>query len=339
MKRRIEANRKRNGSGSFAELNNETGFRPGFEKEPGQKSGTQAGPAPVSESVSGSASVSESGSGTASQRPAPLIEADGVYLSYEGAEGAVLEEISFRIEPGTLYCLMGANGCGKSTLINCILGIHPPDRGEIRIDGKEVGSYKPKELAKRIAFVPQVHERTFPYTVEQVVLMGRNAYSGALSGPEKEDMELVRDVLARTGIEHLAERPYTRISGGEMQLVMLARALVQQTAVVIMDEPSAHLDFRNELIFLENAARLIREESTSVLMATHSPNQPFFFEREGINIRILAICDKTLRFEGTPSEVLTEKNISEIYRVQSKLMCGREANVGEIRQIVPLKTF
>ncbi len=98
----------------------------------------------------------------------------------------------------------------------------------------------------------------FPYTVEQVVLMGRNAYSRALSGPEAIDRKMVKKVLERTGIAHLSQRPYTRISGGEMQLVMLARALVQHTSVIIMDEPSAHLDFRNELIFLENAARLMQ---------------------------------------------------------------------------------
>lgn len=106
----------------------------------------------------------------------PLIEAEAVSLSYDGGE-PLLNDIHFKIEPETLYCLMGANGCGKSTLINCILGMHEPDRGEIRIGGRPVSEYRPKELAKRVAFVPQVHERTFPYTVEQVVLMGRNAYS------------------------------------------------------------------------------------------------------------------------------------------------------------------
>lgn len=118
----------------------------------------------------------------------PLIEAEAVSLSYDGGE-PLLNDIHFKIEPETLYCLMGANGCGKSTLINCILGMHEPDRGEIRIGGRPVSEYRPKELAKRVAFVPQVHERTFPYTVEQVVLMGRNAYSRALSGPEAIDPE------------------------------------------------------------------------------------------------------------------------------------------------------
>ena len=105
-----------------------------------------------------------------------------------------------------------------------------------------------------------------------------------------------------------------------------------------MDEPSAHLDFRNELIFLENAAGLIRGKSTSVLMATHSPNQPFFFERKGADVRVLAVCDGTLRFEGTPSEVLTEENILEIYRVRSRLMKSPGPDETELRQIVPLAT-
>ena len=141
--------------------------------------------------------------------------------------------------------------------------------------GKWTGT-GPGSWRKKLSFVPQVHERTFPYTVEQIVLMGRNAYGSSFSGPREEDRRIVEEVLKRTGIAHLAQRPYTQISGGEMQLVLLARALVQNTSVVIMDEPSAHLDFRNELIFLENAARLIREESTSVLMATHSTRDLVF---------------------------------------------------------------
>ncbi len=271
------------------------------------------------------------------KKETPLISVENVSLSYDG-ENTVLSDVSFSVRPGTLYCLMGANGCGKSTLINCILGIHAPDRGRVLISGREVEKYRPKELAKKISFIPQVHERTFPYTVEQIVLMGRNAYGSSFSGPGSSDRRIVSEVLEQTGISHLAQRPYTRISGGEMQLVMLARALVQNTSVVIMDEPSAHLDFRNELIFLENAAGLIRGKSTSVLMATHSPNQPFFFERKGADVRVLAVCDGTLRFEGTPSEVLTEENILEIYRVRSRLMKSPGPDETELRQIVPLAT-
>ena len=116
------------------------------------------------------------------KKETPLISVENVSLSYDG-ENTVLSDVSFSVRPGTLYCLMGANGCGKSTLINCILGIHAPDRGRVLISGREVEKYRPKELAKKISFIPQVHERTFPYTVEQIVLMGRNAYGSSFSGP------------------------------------------------------------------------------------------------------------------------------------------------------------
>lgn len=264
-----------------------------------------------------------------------LIEVNGVSLAYDQSE-PVLHDISFSVKPGELYCLMGPNGCGKSTLINSIMGIHNPSAGNILVEGREISTYKPKDLARIIAYVPQSHQLTFPYTVEQVVLMGRNPYTRSMTGPGEEDSEIIARVLDETGISHLADRPYTMISGGEMQLVMLARALVQQTPVIVMDEPSAHLDFRNEMIFLENAAGLVRDSSTAVIIATHSPNHAFFFERKGISTEVLAICGKTLKFRGQPSEVLTEENIMEIYGVRSKILQGNDVEEGTVRQIVPL---
>ena len=221
-----------------------------------------------------------------------LIDVSNVTLSYSGAVNKraasesddaehepLLSGISFTVEPGRLYCLMGANGCGKTTLINCILGMHRQDSGVVYVGGADARKLKPAELAARAAFVPQTHEKTFPYTVEQIVMMGRSVYADALRGPGDDERAIAADVMQRTGIAHLADRPYTQISGGELQLVMLARALAQQAPVIIMDEPSAHLDFRNELVFMETVAALIRDEGTAVLMATHSPNHPFFFER------------------------------------------------------------
>lgn len=278
-----------------------------------------------------------SGCTNRSESEVPVLSVSGLSLSYDGAP-PLLENVSFDIMQGRMYCLMGANGCGKSTLINCILGMHPAEKGSVFIAGRPAERMRPKELARMIAFVPQVHQRTFPYTVEDVVLMGRSAYSGAMSGPGESDRMKVRRMLERTGIIHLKDRPYTKISGGELQLVMLARALIQDTPLVIMDEPSAHLDFRNELIFLENAASLIREENKSVIMATHSPNQPFFFERMGIDVSVLAVSGRRLRFSGAPSEVLTEENISEIYGIESRLMEECRPDGTLLRQIVPLRT-
>lgn len=286
-----------------------------------------------------------------------LIDVDNITLSYNSAvrkrtasqlndtvgtaqRKPLLSDISFTIEPNRLYCLMGANGCGKTTLINCILGMHRQESGVVYVGGADARKLRPAELAVRAAFVPQTHEKTFPYTVEQIVMMGRSVYADALRGPGECERAIVADVLQRTGIVHLADRPYTQISGGELQLVMLARALAQQAPVIIMDEPSAHLDFRNELVFMETVASLIRDEETAVLMATHSPNHPFFFERSGIDTQVLALADGRLRYTGTPSEILTEERIREIYGIQARVLTADDAGGdGVIRQIVPLKTI
>ncbi len=264
----------------------------------------------------------------------PLLDVQDVSLSYDGPP--IVERISFQVEPGVMYCLMGSNGCGKSTLLNAILGVHPPDQGRIYLDGRDVFQMRPRDFARHAAFVPQIHDRTFPYTTEQIVLMGRNARSGVMSGPDEEGRCMANDAMQRIGIAHLAQRPYTMISGGEMQLVMLARSMVQDTPLILMDEPSAHLDFRNELVFLENAARLIKEESKSIVMATHSPNHPFFFDRSGVPTQVLAIVEGRLCFRGTPSDVLTEENISKIYGIRSCVLESDHPMYGMLRQIVPI---
>lgn len=286
-----------------------------------------------------------------------LIDVSCVTLSYSGftkksvvsrlndttdmiSHKPLLTDVSFKVKPGRLYCLMGANGCGKTTLINCILGIHRQDSGAVYVGGDDARKLRPAELAERVSFVPQTHEKTFPYTVEQIVMMGQSVYVDAMRGPGEYERAVVADVLQRTGIAHLADRPYTQISGGELQLVMLARALAQQAPVIIMDEPSAHLDFRNELVFMETVASLIRDEGTAVLMATHSPNHPFFFERSGIDTQVLALAGGRLCCSGIPSEILTEEHIREIYGIQARVLTAdNDDDSGDIRQIVPIKTI
>ena len=162
----------------------------------------------------------------------------------------VFERVALSVPEATVCCLLGANGCGKSTLIDCVLGLHRLQEGQVAIRDKNVADYRQADLAKVVAYVPQAHQKTFPYTVRQIVLMGRTAHLAALAAPSGEDGRLAEEALRQVGIPHLADRPYTRISGGEMQLVALARALAQDTPVIVMDEPTAHLDYRNELIFL-----------------------------------------------------------------------------------------
>ena len=208
----------------------------------------------------------------------PVISVQGASYSYGYGRPPVFHDVSLEVSTGEICCLMGVNGCGKSTLIDAVLGVNECQEGNILVDGRPVSSYKPSQLARRIAYVPQVHDRSFPYKVIDVVLMGRTVHQEGFGAPDGGDRELCEEALRACHISHLAERPYTQISGGEMQMVMLARALVQETPIMVMDEPTAHLDFRNELIFQETVVRMVEEKRIGVLIATHSPNQAFYFE-------------------------------------------------------------
>ena len=268
--------------------------------------------------------------------PEVKISISNISFSYGGPE--VLKNVSLDICAGRIHCLMGINGCGKSTLIDCVLGMHEPAEGEILIGGKRAGRIRPSELAKQIAYVPQVHDRSFPYKVRDIVLMGRTAWQSGLGSPDSADMERCEQEMERCGIAHLADRPYTRISGGEMQMVMLARALAQDAPVIVMDEPTAHLDFRNELIFLETVVRLVRERSIGVLIATHSPNQAFYFENAGVPVTTALMADHTIRASGAPSEVLTEKVLRETYEMDVRVADVDLDGDGVFRQIIPVRT-
>lgn len=262
---------------------------------------------------------------------AVVAEIKAAAFSYE--QHPVFEDITFDIQKGEILCLMGRNGCGKSTLIDCILGVHTLKKGEVWLEGKRISDFRPQELAKKMAFVPQVHHRSFPYTVYQVVLMGRTAYVGNFGAPDEEDKRIAKRIMEEVGIRHLADRPYTQISGGEMQMVMLARALTQETPFVLMDEPTAHLDLYNEMLFLEIAADFIGKEQKTVLMATHSPNQAFYLEQMGLKVRVALMDRGRLLASGTPETVLTEEMISGVYQVEGRLLTD-----GCYRQWMPVRT-
>ncbi len=264
-----------------------------------------------------------------------LIEVKMAAFAYKKK---VFYDVNLFLEHGEVCCLMGPNGCGKTTLIDCILGILPLKAGEILIDGQNIQNFKPELLAQKLAYVPQVHNRSFPYTVRQIVLMGRTAHTETFLGPNRESESYVDEVLKNVGIFNLRNRPYTQISGGEMQLVMLARALAQNTPTIIMDEPTAHLDFKNELVFLQTIVKLVKKKNASVLLATHSPNQPFYFESKGLNVKVAAMRDGEICYIGRPSEILTEKNIEEIYSIKSKRLSYSDEKIGNLYQIVPVQT-
>lgn len=265
-----------------------------------------------------------------------LIQVKDAAFAYEKKE--VFSNVSLSLGSGEICCLIGPNGCGKTTLLDCILGFHHINSGEILIYNKYIHEYRKHELAQRIAYVPQSHTKTFPYKVLQAVVMGRAAYINFFSAPGKEDEDIAMNCLERVGMAHLAEMPYTQISGGEMQLVMLARALAQDTKVIIMDEPTAHLDFKNELLFLETVADLIKNKDVSVLMATHMPNHSFYFENKGLNVTLAMMNNGMLEPKGKPKDILTEEKLRQLYKIDARLLEYIFEDGSELKQIVPLST-
>ncbi len=262
------------------------------------------------------------------------IQVKNACFSY--GKNLVFSQLDFNIKGGEVFCVLGPNGCGKTTLLDCLLGILKLDKGDILIESNSVKNIKPKNLANKIAYVPQVHKRTFPYTVKDIVLMGRAYKTKIFSSPTIEDIKIAEQAMEKVGIAHLWDQPYTQISGGQCQLVMIARALTQQPKIIVMDEPTAHLDFKNELIVLETVVELVKKDNICVVMATHFPNHAYYFENKSIPTTLAIMNNGMFEQIGSPNEILNELNIKKIYNINSKILNYSIDKTTFIRQIVPL---
>jgi iron complex transport system ATP-binding protein len=235
------------------------------------------------------------------------LEIDRLSFGYPGR--IVGRGVGFSIEAGEIVCLLGPNGGGKTTLFKTILGLVPPHGGAVRIDGEDISAWPRQRLARAIAFVPQTHAAYFPFRVRDVVVMGRSAHLGIFAAPGRRDREAAEAALERLGIGHLADRPYTEVSGGERQLALLARALVQEARIVIMDEPTASLDFGNQVRALATIAELAAD-GLGVLFSTHDPDHAFLCAD-----RVALLHDGRLLRFGPPREALTPATLRTVYGV------------------------
>ncbi len=266
----------------------------------------------------------------------PLISMHAGTFAYS-QENPVFEDIGFSVCPGEVLCILGPNGCGKTTLLDTLLGYHRLQGGEILVEGKNADRMTARERAMKIAYVPQNHEKTFPYTVNQVVQMGRAPHLPFHTGPGTDDLRKVEEVIKKMKLSSLKEQEYTRLSGGETQLVLIARALVQESRVLILDEPTSHLDFTNELIILETIVRLVKESHIAVIMASHVPNHAFYFENRRVPVRVALMRNRGFSHIGTPGEVLTQKTMAEVYNVEARIIsyaCGDDER--PLSHVVPL---
>jgi len=260
-----------------------------------------------------------------------LLRVEDLAFSY--GKKQVFRDVTFSVPEGQIVCLMGPNGCGKTTLLDCIMAVHRPERGSITLLGRPLSAYRRHEIAREIAYVPQIHDIYFPYTVREMVLLGRTAYTGLFGEPKEEDEEISLAAMRRVGVDRFADQPYSRLSGGEIKLVLLARALGQQTRLIVMDEPTAHLDYRNELIFLETLASLVLDDRISVLMATHSPEHAYYFAGLGVDTRAALFRGGTIFAYGEPEEVITEPALEQVYGVKARIVTDVDENGRRIRSI------
>lgn len=231
----------------------------------------------------------------------------GLCFSY--GKTPVLRDVSFTLDAGQLVALLGANGAGKTTLFRCILGLNEGYAGSIDINGSEVRSLSPRQISHRIAYIPQVHYPAFQYSVLEMVLMGTTHRLSLTGTPGKEETADVLAALRTLGIEHLARRDYGKLSGGEQQLVLIARALVQQTKLLLMDEPTASLDYGNQLRVL-SAVRALARDGYTVLLSTHNPQHALSYAD-----RVLALANGTLAADGAADAALSPALIRTLYGV------------------------
>ncbi|MCD7947575.1 MAG: ABC transporter ATP-binding protein [Oscillospiraceae bacterium] len=236
------------------------------------------------------------------------IEAKGVDFSYR--EHPVLHGLDFAADAGDVVAVLGPNGVGKSTLFRCLLGFLQPQKGEILIGGRDIRTMTSVETARHIAYIPQTVSPVFNYTVQDTVLMGLTNQLGTFQSPKQKDVEKVLEVLESLGIAHLRYRGCEQISGGERQLTLLARALVQDAEVLVMDEPTANLDYGNSWRVMERVAALAGSGYT-VIFSSHDPNQAFLHANQ-----VLVVKDGRVLAAGPPGEVLSEEVLSELYNIR-----------------------
>ena len=231
-------------------------------------------------------------------------------LSFSYGKAPVLRDVTFTAEKGELLSVLGPNGVGKTTLFRCVLGTLPPSSGRVTVDGCDLTALPPRERARRIAYIPQIHPATFGYTVLDTVLMGAARQLNAFQQPQAAQIRQAEEALEQVGAAHLRERNFAHLSGGEQQLVLIARALAQRAEVLVMDEPTSALDYGNQLRILQMVRRLAAQGYT-VVLSTHNPQHALTFAH-----RLLVLHDGTAAALGRPADVLTPALMEKLYDVQ-----------------------
>jgi iron complex transport system ATP-binding protein len=229
-------------------------------------------------------------------------------LSHSFGEALVLKNISFQVPQRDFFIIIGPNGSGKTTLMKVLSGILKPQNGELKILNRPIDQYHRKALAKTIAFVPQMTFADFPFTVTEIVLMGRSPYLGILGLEQENDLEVANQAIAFTGLENLAHRKLDQLSGGEQQRVFIARAICQEPDIILLDEPTASLDLAYQVRIMDLMEKLKTEKGITVVMVSHDVNLAAMYADH-----LMLLHKGQVVCQGLPDEVLTYKTLEETY--------------------------
>lgn len=257
-----------------------------------------------------------------------ILEIKNLTFSYD--KHIVFKDLNFKLESPDVLSILGPNGIGKTTLIKCLLGIKKKTSGEILIDGKEIDEFNKKDFYSFVAYLKQGGKETSIYTVLDTVLLGLASQINPLLKPKDSDIEKVNNILKELGIYHLRDKYVSKLSGGEAQMVFMARALVRKPEILILDEPESNLDYRNQLLMLDTIDRL-KSHGKLIIFNTHYPEHALRYSNN-----VLLLNDSYKYKFGKTSDIITKENIEETYKIK--------AAVGELKDgdtiykdIIPLR--
>lgn len=252
------------------------------------------------------------------------------YFGYQQGN-EILQNIEFRVSDGMVMAILGPNGAGKTTLLKCMMGLLTWKQGESRIDGQNIAKLPMRHLWQKIAYVPQARGNALMYTAEEMVLLGRSAHVGMLQQPRQEDVEAARQAMDLVGATSLRHKLCSRMSGGELQMILIARALATRPSMLVLDEPESNLDFKNQLVILETIQRLAREQQISCIFNTHYPDHALRVS----DVALLLYRSGQYVF-GKAEDVISCENMETSFEVK---VCIDHRQVGEncVTSVVPIK--
>lgn len=250
------------------------------------------------------------------------IQTETISFSYTGdLSKAVFRNISLTVNPGDVFCLLGPNGIGKSTLLKCLGNLLHIQQGRILLNGRNLSEFRLPGVAKHIGYVPQGLTSAFPFRIKDIIIMGRAPHLGILSSPSRADMEIAYRAMETVGVSHLADRPCNGVSGGEWQLTLIARALVQEPQILLLDEPTSHLDMGNQMKILR-VIKDLSDTGMTIVMASHFPDHAFL-----ISSTVAILNSGRISQLGAPAEVITEATMKATYGVDVRIVQLEEGGV------------